>query len=130
MQNKKLSDADIKAHAGTIASGLIGMKSGDGVRILCAALNLIVTRSETEFPGSIRSGNVNFLPRKPGRMLKIDNDLKLKEFILSFDRLLTIKAMHEQLVEEFGAKRTPSENTIRSYFQRLSKRSENDKTGK
>jgi len=118
MSSKRLSTAEIQAHAGTVVNGLIDLKTGDGVRVLCEALSLVVMRSETEFPGSIQSGNVNFLPRKGGRMLKLDMDLKQKSFIYGLDRFMTIKAMHEKLVEEFGAKRVPSENTLRSYLKK------------
>ncbi|GFO61182.1 hypothetical protein GMST_35070 [Geomonas silvestris] len=118
MRNKKLSSTEIQAHAGTIVSGLIGLTAADGIRILCAALDLVSQRSATEFQGAIHSGNINFLPRKGGRMLKIDRDLKLRAFINDLGQLLTIKEIHEKLIEEFGAKRVPSENTLRSYFKR------------
>ena len=118
MKQKKLSIEEVEAHAGTIVCGLIGMGAADGIRVICAALNLVVARSETEFPGSIKSGNANFLPRDNGPTLKIDRDLGLKNFIYSLDEVLTIKKIHEKIVEEFGAKRAPSENTLRSYFKR------------
>lgn len=118
MPSKKLSISEIEARAGTVVNGLIGLKTGDGVRVLCAALNLVVARSGTEFPGSIQSGNANFLPRKSGRMLQLDMDLKMKAFIYGLDKLMSVRAMHEKLVEEFGAKRVPSENTLRNYLKR------------
>jgi hypothetical protein len=118
MQTKKLTLAEIRAHAGTIVAGLLDIRAVDGVRVLCAALDLVVERSDTEFPGSIKSGNVNFLPRKSGRMLKIDRDLTMKTFILGLTEPMSIKELREKLVEEFGAKRAPSENTLFKYFKR------------
>ena len=116
MRNK-LTDKEIQIHAGTIVAKLISFKVSDGVRILAAALDLIATRQVTQFPGLIRSGNINFLPRKGGRLSKIDQDLKMKEFIYGISDYMSLKELHTKIVEEFGAKRAPCEATLQKWLK-------------
>ncbi len=115
---KKLTEEEVQRHAGTVVAQLIGFKATDGVRILAAALDLVATRLETQFPGLIKSGNVNFLPRKHGKLSKIDQDLKMKEFIYGLSERMSIKAIHIKLVEEFGAKRAPCEYTLSKWLKK------------
>lgn len=115
---KKLTDEEIQSHAGTVVAQLLSHKASDGVRILAAALDLVATRQQTQFPGLIRSGNVNFLPRKHGKLFKIDQDLKMKEFIYGLSERMSIKAIHTRLVEEFGAKRAPCEYTLSKWLKK------------
>ena len=117
----KLTDQEIQTQAGTVVTQLIGFKSSDGVRILSAALNLVATRLETQFPGLIQSGNNNFLPRDGGRMSKIDGDLKMKEFLYMLPERMTLKVIHTKLVEEFGVKRAPCEETLRRWLKNQQK---------
>lgn len=115
---KKLTDIEIQSHASKVVAQLIGYKATDGVRILSASLDLIATRQQTQFPGLIQIGNANFLPRKHGKLFKIDQDLKMKEFIYGLSEHMSIKAIHTKLVEEFGAKRAPCEYTLQKWLKK------------
>lgn len=114
---KKLTDEEIQTHAGTFVAQLVGYKSSDVVRILAAALDLVITRQQTRFPGLIQRGNVNF-QRKKGRVPRIDQDLEMKEFIYGLSEYMSLKAIHTKLVEKFGAKRAPCENTLDTWLKK------------
>lgn len=111
-----------KGHTLSIVTILSGLNKLEAVSILTAALSMIVAQlSESEIePAKVTSPVSTHLKRfRPGGISIVDKDPEIKAYIHSIDRYLTVEAMRNDLVKQFGKDRAPSKSGLGRYLQKI-----------
>lgn len=107
-----------------ILNSMKGLRLDDVVEILSIGIYIVVTAPDQ--PQGILdktcfgfNPNPNLQRKRPGCVSAIDKDQEVKIFIQGIDGYLTVEAMHDELVKQFGKERSPSKSSIGRYLKKI-----------